>query len=79
VSYYNELFPAGTRVRIAQRQLLEEFKRTWKYHHKLRNEQLDWAGQMAIVKGVAFYHGGDPIYTLSGVPGLWHEQCLGPE
>lgn len=25
---------------------------------------------------VGFYHGGDELYGLEGVPGLWHKQCL---
>jgi hypothetical protein len=25
---------------------------------------------------VGFYHGGDPLYSLDGVPGVWHERCL---
>ena len=29
-----------------------------------------------VEAGVAFYHGGDPLYKLAGIPGLWHEQCL---
>lgn len=27
---------------------------------------------------VTFYHGGDELYELKGVPGLWHEACLTP-
>jgi hypothetical protein len=27
---------------------------------------------------VAFYHGGDPLYTFSDIPGMWHEECLRP-
>jgi hypothetical protein len=23
-----------------------------------------------------YYHGGDVLYTLTGVRGIWHEQCL---
>ena len=23
-----------------------------------------------------FYHGGDELYKLKGMPGVWHEQCL---
>lgn len=23
-----------------------------------------------------YYHGGDELYWLKGVPGVWHEQCL---
>jgi hypothetical protein len=70
---YKEAFPAGSKVRIADRDFLEMFKDKWKYHHKLQSEQLIYADQEAIVKGVAFYHGGDPVYTLADVPGQWLE------
>ena len=26
----------------------------------------------------AKYHGGDIIYKLVDIPGIWHEQCLSP-
>jgi hypothetical protein len=55
---------------------LELFMREWKYHHKLRLEQLPYADHETLVKEVGFYHGGDPIYTLEGIPGLWLEPCL---
>lgn len=73
---YKEAFPAGTKVRVAHRAYLEFFAREWKYHHKLRSEQLAYADRENIVKGIAFYHGGDPVYTLEDVPGLWLEPCL---
>lgn len=73
---YCEEFPVGTRVRVANRAALEEFMRTWKYHHKLEAEQLEHAGVVAAVKWLGFYHGGDELYALDGVPGIWHEQCL---
>jgi hypothetical protein len=25
---------------------------------------------------VGFYHGGDVLYVLEGIPGVWHESCL---
>jgi len=75
---YKEAFPAGSRVKVADRDYLEMFMREWKYHHKLLPEQLASAGAEATVKGVAFYHGGDPVYTLTSVPGLWLEPCLRP-
>jgi hypothetical protein len=28
------------------------------------------------VQEVGFYHGGDVLYQLRGVPGTWHECCL---
>ena len=73
---YKEAFPEGTQVRVADRAFLDEFKETWKYHHKLQPEQLDYADRATTVKKVGFYHGGDPLYELTDIPGLWLEQCL---
>jgi hypothetical protein len=73
---YKEQFLVGSRVRVKPRRFLEEFKREWKYHHPISDEQLDLAGVTDRVKGVAFYHGGDVLYTLSETPGTWHEVCL---
>ncbi|MEW6251003.1 MAG: hypothetical protein AB1716_10180 [Planctomycetota bacterium] len=75
---YQESFPVGSRVRIAGLSVLEEFRRTWKYHHALQPEQIEHAGREAEVERVGFCHGGDVLYELHGVPGTWHEQCLGP-
>jgi hypothetical protein len=36
---YQEQFPVGTTVRIAERAELERFQRTWQFHHKLEAEQ----------------------------------------
>jgi len=73
---YKEEFPKGSTVRIADRAFLENFLQTWKLHNKLEPEQLNYAGQMAEVESVGFYHGGDELYKLKGVNGIWHEQCL---
>jgi hypothetical protein len=73
---YKEAFPEGTEVQIADRACLEEFMATWKYHHKLQPDQLSYASKIARVEKVGFYHGGDPIYKLVGIPGEWLEQCL---
>jgi len=73
---YKEAFPAGTKVRIADRVSLTKFKETWKYHHKLQPEQVEYAGRITTVETVGFYHGGDAVYKLNGIPGLWLEQCL---
>jgi len=75
---YKEAFPAGTLVRIADRAFLEDFMATWKYHHKLTSDQLAYADRETKVKGVGAYHGGDMVYTLENVPGVWLEQCLRP-
>jgi hypothetical protein len=76
VSYYNERFPKGSKARIADRATLEEFMKTRKFHHKLRREQLEYADRVATVIHVGFYHGGDPVYKLDGIPGLWLDECL---
>ncbi|MGE5208133.1 MAG: hypothetical protein ACM3KL_02255 [Alphaproteobacteria bacterium] len=73
---YQEKFPVGTTVRIAELAELERFRRDWQFHHKLEAEQLSFAGQPARVKEVGFYHGGDVLYHLDGVPGIWHEACV---
>lgn len=73
---YEARYSQGTRVRIKSRAELEEFARAWRFHNKLTDEHLVHAGQEALVAGVGFYHGGDPLYELEGVPGLWHEENL---
>jgi hypothetical protein len=75
---YSEEYPIGSEVRIASRSRLEDFQRTWKLHHPLEDRQLAFAGRSATVQDVAFYHGGDELYELEDVPGIWHESCLDP-
>ncbi|HTS13705.1 MAG TPA: hypothetical protein VMH00_16415 [Candidatus Limnocylindrales bacterium] len=69
-------FQAGTEVRIADRAFLEAFLEAGQYHNELEPEQLEYAGRVARVKNVSLFHGGDEIYTLEGIPGVWHEECL---
>lgn len=73
---YNAEFPVGSTVRIADREQLEKFLKTWKYHHKLMPEQLEFYGRTAKVRTASAYHGGDEIYELVAIPGIWHEVCL---
>jgi hypothetical protein len=73
---YRETFPKGSEVRIANREFLDDFRRAWKYHNKLQDEQLPYADKIATVNSVGYYHGGDVLYELEGVPGIWHEACL---
>jgi hypothetical protein len=73
---YSAEYLEGSRAKIASRLALEEFMRSWKHHNKLQPEQLDYADQVARVESVGFYHGGDELYKLKGIPGIWHEQCL---
>ena len=74
---YQEQFPTGSYVWIASEAELREFMLTWKFHHKLKPEQVQHVGERRKVKDVSFYHGGDRLYELQGLPDfLWHEQCL---
>jgi hypothetical protein len=76
---YNAEYPKGAKVRVADLNVLEDFKRNWNLHNKLEPNQLEFAGVRAEVESVGFYHGGDELYKLKNVPGIWHEQCLEPE
>jgi hypothetical protein len=73
---YTAQFPRGTRVRIVSREDLEDFRESWRFHNPLSSEQLRYAAREATVKEVGFYHGGDVIYELVDIPGVWHEACL---
>ena len=73
---YNADFPDGSKVRIKSRLFLENFRRTWKYHHPLEESQVAYGGRVAEVDSVSYYHGGDELYQLRRVPGIWHEECL---
>jgi len=73
---YHEQFPVGSTVRIADRPTLEAFAREWKFHHPLNAERLEFADRVAVVKSVGFHHGGDVLYELDGIPGIWHECCI---
>ena len=76
---YKEEFPVGIFVRIAAREELENFHRVWRHHHPLEERQIAFAGKVAKVKEVSFYHGGDELYVLEDIPGIWHEHCLKAE
>jgi hypothetical protein len=69
-------FPEGSQVWIADPEHPEEFKSTWKYHHPLTDQQIGYASCIARVKSVTFYHGGDELYAIEGIPGIWHESGL---
>jgi hypothetical protein len=73
---YKEEYPLGSMVRIAERPELEEFKKTWQLHNKLQPEQLEYAGKTGKIKWFGFYHGGDELYQIDEIPGIWHECCL---
>jgi hypothetical protein len=69
-------FEPGDVVRIADRKTLDEFLQSWKLHHPLQKEQLAHAGQIARVTQARMYHGGDILYVLDGVPGIWHQRLV---
>ena len=73
---YKADFPNGSRVRIKSREFLEDFQRTWKFHDPLNDFQLKYAGQVATVTSVGYYHGADELYVLEDVEGIWNEPCL---
>ncbi|HMP65554.1 MAG TPA: hypothetical protein PKD11_08200 [Pyrinomonadaceae bacterium] len=75
---YKENFQKGSCARIVGRAKLEDFKTSWRYHHPLQDEQMSFADNRAEIVWVGFYHGGDVLYELAGVPGIWHEVCLEP-
>ena len=75
---YSAKFARGELVQIGSFELLEAYKRTWRYHDPLKDDQLEHAGRVVRVRKAGFYHGGDPLYELEDVPGIWHEACLGP-
>jgi hypothetical protein len=76
MSSYREEFPVGSLLCIVGLPKLQEFQGNWKFHHPLQPEQLEFAGRVAVVKKLGFYHGGAVLYELNGVPGIWHECCL---
>jgi hypothetical protein len=75
---YNAEFPPGTLVQVVGLPHLKEFLRTWRLHHSLTEDQLSYAGVRGRVVDVGFYHGGDELYHIEGMPGIWHESCLEP-
>jgi hypothetical protein len=75
---YHASHAVGSAVRIAARNVLDNFAKTWRLHNPLTTEQLAFAGHASTIKSVGYYHGGDALYVLSDVPGVWHDQCLDP-
>ena len=73
---YEPKFPTFSKVRIVDRERLEEFARTWKNHHPLFPEQWEFAGGEVYVGEISVYHGADLLYVFEGIPGYWHEKLL---
>ena len=75
---YEARHAEGSTVRVAERQVLEAFAKAWKLHNPLTPDQLAFAGRETTVMSVGYYHGGDVLYVLHNLPGVWHEGCLEP-
>jgi hypothetical protein len=73
---YKADYPEGTVVKVVSRQDLEKFRQVWRLHNPLQLEQLQYADRTGPVSSVGYYHGGDVLYQLEGIPGIWHECCL---
>jgi len=71
-SPHESMFEIGDAVRIEDRETLERFRAEWMFHNPLSDEQIAYAGRSATVRKVGFYHGGDELYELDGIPGVWH-------
>jgi hypothetical protein len=61
---------------MVDRNALERFRQNWEYDNPLRPSMLGFAGRAAVVHDVGFHHGGDPLYVLLDIPGVWREACL---
>src|SRR5712692_4487050 len=75
---YNPEYEKGAIVEIVDRPTLAKFMSDWTFHNKLESYQLNYAGQVTEVESVGFYHGGDELYKLKSIPGIWHEVNLKP-
>jgi hypothetical protein len=71
-------YEKGTLVQIVDRSTLSDFISNWRFHNKLAPSQLKYAGRVSEVESVGFYHGGDELYKLKDIPGIWHEANLKP-
>jgi hypothetical protein len=73
---YKEDFPVGSKVRIASREFLGNFERSWKYRQPLESSRLHHASEVATVSAAGFYHEGNVLYQLRDMPGSTrHEAC----
>ena len=73
---YHASFPKGAQAQVASLDVLEKFRREWTRHDPILPEQLACADKIAVVKAIGYYHGGDVLYRLDELPGVWHECCL---
>ena len=69
-------FEVGSEVRIADRAFSRVFSKPGSTTTSSSPSSSNTPAASAKVKDVTFFHGGDEIYTLEGIPGVWHEECL---
>ncbi len=64
-------------VRTKPRGYLEHHRETKSVlHHPPDEQQLEYGGREALVKTVLEYHGGELVYELEEIPGLWRFDCI---
>ncbi|MCJ2669649.1 MAG: hypothetical protein LN416_03955 [Candidatus Thermoplasmatota archaeon] len=73
---YHSTFREGEKVRIRDRDYLRRFQKEWKFHHNVTDSQIEYGGNLDIVKQCGYYHGGDVLIELKNAPGVWHEMLL---
>jgi len=73
---YHPIFKKGDKIKINDKDYLLNFQRTWKYHHNITDDQIKYAERLAAVKDVYIYHGGEVMYALKSIPGIWLEQLI---
>jgi hypothetical protein len=76
--YYGlDKFQAGDRVRIKSLEILQEFT-LHPVYQPLQESQFKYADKLAVIAESSMYHGGNILYQLKGVPGIWHQDLLLP-
>jgi hypothetical protein len=77
VESYSARFAVGDVVCVVGLESLEGFRRPrWPYHHPIEPDKLELAGTGATIASVGYYHGGEALYELEVLPGVWHEATL---
>ena len=69
---YHAAFLCGEKLKIKPISFLRQYLRPeWPSHNPLEPEHLEFAGQRVSVSAVSYYHGGQILYQLRGIPGYW--------
>ena len=51
IFFKGEKYPVGTDIRIVDIERLQAFRRDWKYHHPISDQQVQFAGSLLQSKG----------------------------